>query len=179
MCIRDSITTLNLQDRFAFTGILGAWYRPHPAVEIGLAGRIIPVRFEPRGIEPGTKKHLLADKSDGDTWSGSLETDKDTLVAENCDTDPVTGDPINCRPLSAEMEKLIFPVEVRVGARYIHNKGDREVFDVELDVQYENWSANQSFDITFDGRINGIPIADVSLPKNYRDTVSVLSLIHI
>lgn len=164
------VTKLNLQDRFAFTAILGAWYRPHPSVELGFGGRVVPVIFRPEGVKKGSKKPFLAGKG---TWEGSLETDKDTLVSESCDVDPVTGEDINCRPTSASMDKLVMPVELRVGARYIKIKGDRELFDVELDVQYENWSANQSFDITFDGAINGIPIAPVSIGKNFKDTVAI------
>lgn len=164
------VTKLNLQDRFAFTAILGAWYRPLPSVEFGLAGRVVPVVFRPEGVKKGAKKPFLAGKG---TWSGSLETDKETLVSESCETDPMTGEDINCRPTSASMDKLVMPIEIRVGARYIKTKGDQEQFDVELDVQYENWSANESFDITFDGAINGIPIAPISIKKNFKDTVAI------
>ena len=42
-------TTLNLKDRFGFSAIVGAFWRPDEAIEIGLSGRVIPTMLEPEG----------------------------------------------------------------------------------------------------------------------------------
>jgi long-chain fatty acid transport protein len=40
---------LDLKDRFAWTAIVGGWWRPLPYLEIAAAGRIVPIHLEPTG----------------------------------------------------------------------------------------------------------------------------------
>jgi long-chain fatty acid transport protein len=90
---------------------------------------------------------------------GGLTTDKETLLSDDVKVElPMT-----------------LPAMVRGGVRYIHDKGDREMpwFDLELAAHYENWSAIKAFDLKFDGQISGMPIQDLSIQKNWRDTVSL------
>ncbi len=68
-----------------------------------------------------------------------------------------------------------FPWVVRFGARYIH-----QLFDVELDFVWENWSSLSGFDLELDAAIDEqgddvdiIELPDTAVPKNFRDTFSV------
>lgn len=90
---------------------------------------------------------------------GGVNVDKETLVSDD---------------VRAAMD-LVLPATARAGIRYIHphRSGTHELFDVELDVFYENWSAIDAYDIEFDGRLNGQEIRDLRIEKNWNDTVSV------
>lgn len=74
---------------------------------------------------------------------------------------------------------LTLPANFRGGIRYIHEVASapglapRRWFDVELDVFYENWRTIDAFRLKFDGEINGRDIQNLTIPKNWRDTVSV------
>lgn len=137
------ITDLEMKDRVGFTALLGLWGRPHPRIELGVGGRLIPVKMTPKG---------------------SVSTDKTTLLSDD---------------VTAQMEFQL-PVQLRGGIRYLHpirkatpeDKGG-ERFDVELDLFWENWSQIDAYRMDFEGAINGQPIADQVIPKNWRDTFSV------
>ena len=128
--------TLNLKDRTAGTALVGLWYRPHQRVELGLAGRVVPIFLNPEG---------------------TMSTDKPTLV-----TDEVTVS-----------MPLTLPAMVRGGVRYVHQTDDREWFDLELAAQWENWSVIESYDVALNGMISGQQLQNLSLGKNWQDTVSV------
>jgi long-subunit fatty acid transport protein len=133
------ITDLQLQDRFGMTALIGLWGRPHPRLEIGAGGRLIPISMNARG---------------------GVMTDKTTLLSDD---------------VTAQM-KFQLPVQLRGGLRYLHpSRKDpaRELFDIEVDVFWENWSKIQAYNIDFEGAINGQPIADQLIPKRWRDTFSV------
>ena len=68
---------------------------------------------------------------------------------------------------------LTLPAILRGGVRYVHEVDDREWFDLELDVVWENWSSIRSYDLDFEGVINGQPVQDLSIAKNWKDTVSI------
>ncbi len=89
---------------------------------------------------------------------GKVIVDKETLV-----TDEVV----------AKMKRITMPVMLRGGIRYVHMKEERELFDIEVDVQWENWSQIQSYDLEFDGRVSGQPLQPITLDKGWRDTISV------
>lgn len=137
------ITDLQMKDRAGFTALVGVWGRPHPRLELGFGGRVVPVRMTPKG---------------------GVSTDKTTLLSDD---------------VRARMEFQL-PVQLRGGVRYLHPLGedaagkDRgERFDIELDLFWENWSQIDAFRMEFDGSINGQPIADLTIPKQWRDTFSV------
>lgn len=72
------------------------------------------------------------------------------------------------------------PWVFRLGLRYAHVRGGREVFDVELDGVYEVWSANAGHDalIATQGKPVSLPgdmsqNLNVTLTHHYRDTYSV------
>lgn len=54
-------TTLQLKDRTSATALLGLWYRPHQRVELGLAGRVVPVFLKPKGTMASDKATLNTD----------------------------------------------------------------------------------------------------------------------
>ena len=89
---------------------------------------------------------------------GTLEVDKETLVTDE---------------VKASMKKITMPVNLRGGLRYVHMKGERELFDIEANVVWENWSQIKSYDLTFDGSVAGQALLPLSLKKNWKDTVSV------
>jgi long-subunit fatty acid transport protein len=133
------ITDLQLKDRVGFTALLGVWGRPHPRIEIGAGGRLIPVNMKAKG---------------------GVATDKTTLLSDD---------------VKAQLNFQL-PVQLRGGLRYLHpfrdgREGER--FDIELDVFWENWSQIKDYRMDFEGAINGQPIADQVIPKNWRDTISV------
>ncbi|MEM6296577.1 MAG: outer membrane protein transport protein, partial [Myxococcota bacterium] len=88
---------------------------------------------------------------------GGVSVDKSTLVTEE---------------ITVDMD-LTLPAIVRGGVRYIHDTGDREWFDIELDAVYESWSLLKSFELDVQGQINGQELQELTLPKNWKDTVSV------
>jgi long-subunit fatty acid transport protein len=91
--------------------------------------------------------------------SGSVNVDKETLVSDD---------------VRAEMA-MTLPATARAGVRYIHphRNGEDDLFDLELNVFYENWSTIDAYVVKFDGRLNGQDIQDVRIDKNWRDTVSL------
>ncbi len=129
-------STLRLKDRTAGTALVGMWYRPHRRIELGLAGRVVPVFLKP---------------------TGTMEVDKPTLV-----TDDITV-----------TMPLTLPATVRGGVRYIHEKGDRTIFDVELNAQWEGWSVIDAYEVDVEGQISGQVVEDLYLAKQWKDTVSV------
>lgn len=133
------INDLQLKDRAGFTAIAGLWGRPHPRLELGAGGRVIPVNMNPRG---------------------GVSTDKETLISDD---------------VTASMT-FTLPVTLRGGIRYLHpmkGKPELERFDIELDLFWENWGQLDAYYIDFEGAINGQPIADQVIEKNWRDTFSV------
>lgn len=88
---------------------------------------------------------------------GGVSVDKETLVTED---------------ITVGMD-LTLPVIARAGVRYIHDTGTRQWFDVELDAVYESWSMLKSFDLDVQGQLNGQELQELSIAKNWRDTVSV------
>ena len=142
---QDVLSTLEMQADFGLTATLGAWWRVHKNVEIGFSSRIVPVFMKFKG------KPVL---------SNLPQLNHDTTLADE----------------SARMD-ITLPIIIRGGLRYRHlDKLQREVFDIELDVVYESWNMLKSFDIKLKGTTPGFgnkQLTDVSIPHNWRDTVSV------
>jgi long-subunit fatty acid transport protein len=138
------ITDLQLKDRVGFTALLGLWYRPHPRVELGAGGRLIPVNMKAKG---------------------GVSTDKTTLLSDDVTAQLDFQLPVQLRGGI----RYIHPL--RKSSEGDSDEGER--FDVELDVFWENWSQIDAYRIDFDGAINGQSIADQLIPKKWRDTLSV------
>lgn len=88
---------------------------------------------------------------------GGVSVDNPTLVTEE---------------ITVGMD-LTLPIIVRGGLRYVHDTGEREWFDVELSAVYESWSMLESFELDVRGQINGQELQELTLPKNWKDTVSI------
>ena len=146
----DAVAHIDMKDHFAFTMLFGLMFRPNPALEIGISARPIPVRFHAKGTFNVTypTKYLH-----------DLEANGGLSLAKN--------------RLSMDLE---LPIYVRMGARYIYRKHKREVFDIEFDTVYENWSTTKAFNLDMDAELemNGAryPLKSMSIPKDYKDTWS-------
>jgi long-subunit fatty acid transport protein len=140
------------KDLFTPQAILGAWYRPAPFIELGVSGQVIPTSIK-------TESELEIDPiSTGFNGDAVLERD---------------GEPAN----DVELE-LPLPITARVGVRYIHLDRGAEVFDVELDLAYESWSRVEAFELRSDNLVaelqgQDVPVGDISIEKEWRDTLSV------
>jgi long-subunit fatty acid transport protein len=130
------VTKLELRDRTAATALVGLWGRPHPNIEVGLGGRVIPVFWN---------------------LQGGVATDKPTLVTDE---------------LEVEMP-LTLPAQVRGGVRYVHERHRRELFDVELDLVWENYAAIEAYEMSMEGRISGQEVENMEVVKDWRDTYSL------
>lgn len=164
---QDLLSTLDVADRFTFSAILGAWWRPWPFLEVGLAGRVIPINVEAEGtmsLEP-VGDMVQPEQAGLENWA---------LL--DCEPGQAAAD---CRETNAARLGLTIPPNLRLGVRYVHRRGARECFDLELDATYEFWSMLNKFDVSTDashvllelrgGSIAHRPIAGMSVPKNYRD----------
>ena len=147
----DTRAHLDLDDRFAFTMLFGMMIRPVPAFELGISFRPIPVRFH-------TKGSVDVDFDTTATFRDMSGSGKVFLSRNNVSMD------------------IELPFYVRIGARYIYRKHEREVFDIEFDTVYEHWSTTKAYNLNFDAEMsmNGktYPLKSMAIPKNYNDTWS-------
>lgn len=152
----DLDSTLELADQTGFTATVGGWWRVIPQLEVALAARIVPVYLNPEGTVELTVPQ-------GQSFPGEIELRGGTAALE-----------------------ITLPIVVRTGLRYRHlGKGDREIFDIELDFVYEAWSSIESYDIDLEGdaivtlETGGeksevtTPLSDLKIEKRWRDTYSV------
>jgi hypothetical protein len=99
----DLLATTTGSDPFAFNAIVGAWVRPTPSFELGLAGQVVPANI----VTHSTLSVTAIDPSVlGDV----------TLSRQGVAANDVTV-------------KLPLPLLARAGARYRHLAGTREVYD--------------------------------------------------
>ena len=75
---------------------------------------------------------------------------------------------------------ISFPDIFRLGAVYTHrNAADREIFDLELNVNYEAWARLKAFVVNVDGFVDdsagtlGRTIPELSLRRNFNNVVGV------
>ncbi len=122
---------LDLKDRAGGTAIVGAFWRPLPQLQLGLSGRVVPIKLEAEG---------------------GVILDKPELSPEG---------------LTVKLP-LTMPMQARGGVRWVD-----DLFDVELDVFWENWSVIERYDVSMNGEINGLPVDDLVIEKQWSDTVSV------
>lgn len=132
-------------DWFIFNARVGAWVRPAPWFELAAAGQVVPTDIE-------THSTLSVNARDPNVQTALNRTDV--------------------------MIKLPLPMMARVGARYIGLDGGIERWDLELDVEYETWSRVNQFtvethDLSVTASGQKIPIGQIVVPKQWKDTVSV------
>jgi long-subunit fatty acid transport protein len=145
----DVEATLRLSDPFAFSALVGAWWRPQPQVEFAASGRVVPAMLNPSG---------------------------DFTLRNVPNQTTFTDDQLRVPGSKAGFD-LVVPFSAKVGGRYRYlDGGGQEVFDVELDVAYEAWSMVKDYQADLEGEIRlfaNRPTDDVTIPKRWRDTVSV------
>ncbi len=139
-------------DRVNFTGILGGWYKPWPFLEVAASARILPVNFR-------AKSHM-------------------TVVPLNLQLEEPPKLTRDGQPDDTVTFSMSFPVKLRAGARYVHERNGVELFDVELDLGWEQWSVVDSFTMDAAGLITevlGQPLEPgvIQMPRNWKDTWSV------
>lgn len=139
---------IEMSDMTAFSAIVGAWWRPMPELELGVSGRVVPAMLN---LEGKFSLHNVP---------GQTQFSEAQLTV----------------PGSAARLDLTIPPTARIGARYVGKSGERECWDVELDVVYEAWSMIERYAVELDGTINlfvGAEAPDAIIEKRWRDTLSV------
>jgi long-subunit fatty acid transport protein len=148
----DMLATATGSDAMALNAIVGAWLRPTPSLEIGVAAQVLPSEvvtdstLEIKGLNPNLPSDVVLTR-DG-------------------------------RPADDVSITLPLPMSVRAGVRYRGLDGDRERYDIELDVEYETWSRVEHFTLetrALTGNLDGqfIPIGRIEIAKQWRDTLAV------
>ena len=144
----DMLTTVSGSDPMTLNAIVGAWFRPTPAFEVAVSGQVLPAKI--------VAHSTLSIEPKGSNL-GKL-----TLG-------PGANDVTVTLPL---------PLLARLAARYRHLVGGLELFDLELDVEYETWSRVNRFTVDahhlrVDYGGDHIFIDQIQLEKQWRDTVTV------
>lgn len=166
----DVKADIKVSDHIGFTGTLGAWMRPFDFLEVGASFRGPTVHFDADGTTRLTFQSPTMDNiASGEEGLKSFDN-SDNMT----DSIPTTF-------------KFSYPMTGRLGVRYFHEVGAeadrRELFDVELDVVWEGWSALESYDVRLDGYMKMVgsgvvtatelPFQPVKIPKEYKDTWSL------
>jgi long-subunit fatty acid transport protein len=149
----DIRADMNGSAAFTFNAVLGAWYKPAPFLQFGLSGQVVPTSI--------VAHSTLAVTPIG----GALSPGSVTLTRGNASANDVTL-------------TLPLPMLFRSGARYRHLAGGRELFDIELDVEYETWSRVNRFTVeTNHLKANGlgqqVDLNQINIEKHWRDTIAV------
>ena len=156
----DILAQTSGSDWLTFNAIVGAWFRPRPSLEFGMAGQIVPANIVTHSTLSLTG---LASNLDG------------TLVLPSITTARNGGAPNSSTDVTV---KLPLPLLVRGGGRYRYLADGRELFDVELDVEYETWSRANAFTVESNGLVatagsQHVPIGTITVPKQWNDVLSV------
>jgi long-subunit fatty acid transport protein len=145
----DINATIKLSDKFAYSAILGGWYKINKNMDIGFTSRVIPVKFN-------------AD--------GSVE------VANTPNNSQFSSEQLKIDHPKASLQ-MTLPRYLKLGWRYQHldEATQKTKFDVEFALSYEQWSAVNQFALNLSGEINLLakqPLSNVTIPKQWRDTMS-------
>jgi long-chain fatty acid transport protein len=144
----EILTTIHGSDPMTLNAIVGAWFRPTPAFEVAASGQILPAKIV---------AHSTLSLEPRGTGLGTLKT------GSGADDVTVT---------------LPLPLLARVAARYRHLVAGLELFDLELDVEYETWSRVDRFTVDahhlrVDYSGDHIFIDQIQIDKQWQDTVAV------
>lgn len=174
----DVRADIEVKDRTGFAATAGAFYRPVRWLELGGSVRAPAIHFDAEG----NTKLTFKGETIGNLYNSGLESGgKEGLVAFDSGGRATSRLPTKF--------SFAYPVTVRAGARYIHEVGEkestRELFDLEFDVVWEEWSIVKSYDVKVDGYMqlvgSGVSETDenkklqffpVKIKKGYVDTMS-------
>ncbi len=149
----DVEAEVRVSDMFAYSAIVGAWFRPLPNLEVAASGRVLPVRFNATGSV------AVMNTPTGQTYSPEQLT--------------ITG--------GGAAFDLTLPPTARLGVRYrgleetgVEGEEARERFDVELAVVYEAWHMMNQFNVDLQGTVTlfNSALSPVVIEKRWRDTLS-------
>ncbi len=166
----DVQADIKVSDHVGVTATLGAWFRPLDFLEVGASFRGPSVSFD----ASGTTRLTFQSPTMDNIASGEEGLKSFNSAGQMTDSIPTTF-------------KFAYPMTGRLGVRYFHEVGSeqdrRELFDVELDVVWEGWSALDSYDVQLDGYMkmvgsgvvtaSELPFQPVKIPKEYEDTWSL------
>jgi long-chain fatty acid transport protein len=148
----DMVAATKGKDWFTFNAILGAWVKPAPFLQIGVAGQVVPTSIE-------TKSTL-------DVTPVDINTAEQVTLSRD-------GIPANDVSVI-----LPLPLMARAGVRYIGGLGGTRGWDIELDVEYETWSRVNQFTVdtrrlsaNFQGA--DVDLDRIAIAKNWKDTLAV------
>jgi long-chain fatty acid transport protein len=147
----DILSTVKGSSLFTFNAILGAWFRPVPTLQLGLSGQVVPADI--------TVKSHLSVAPLGDLV-GTVKLTRDGSLANDVTL------------------TLPLPMVFRGGARYRHLKGEREVFDIELDIDYTTWSRVKRLGIDANNmqataQSSVLTFKTISIEKDWRDSMGI------
>lgn len=149
----DMLASTQGSDPFTLGGLVGAWYRPHPFLDLGFGADIIPSTVS-------TTSRLSVTPLGADV--GAAELTRHGVPANDVSV------------------KLPLPTALRFGGRYRHldGTGTREIFDVELDIEYTSWFRTNDFVVDTRGleaTVRGatVDLGRIVVPKRWRDTVTM------
>jgi long-subunit fatty acid transport protein len=148
----DMLATTKGSSLFTFNAILGAWYRPRPFLEFGVSGQVVPANVV---------THSTLDVAPLGSAVSSVGLTRNGMAANDVTL------------------TLPLPLLARAGGRYRHLVGNRETYDIELDVDYVTWSRVKRFTIETNGleaNVPGqapVPIKRIDIEKHWRDTIAV------
>lgn len=152
----DILAQTTGSDWLTFNAIVGGWYRPRPWLEFGFAGQVIPADIV-------THSSLALEPQDTSRIS-SVTTGRNGNAANDV---KIT---------------LPLPLMARAGVRYRHLRGARELYDLELDVEYESWSRANAFTLDTNGLVatpqgnlasSPVPLGQIQIAKHWNDVTSV------
>jgi long-subunit fatty acid transport protein len=156
--INDLRADVDMADWTGFSAIIGAWGRPVEWLELGFSARVVPVKI----------------KAEGDVrMSGTPNSvfNKEELLPDGSTVRTPFGTTIPGRL------EFTYPMSVQLGARYRHVRTDREIFDIEVDFAWEQWSSLDAFVMTTleENKDMGVAIdpMKIRLERQWKDTYSV------
>jgi len=164
---QDGVFTVDAKDNFVPSWGLGVTYRPTPTIELG-ANYTSQVDMDAKGTAVSSTGPDVT--LNGNTISIGPTDDRFTRCA--------TGGTVAAQKACVN---LALPMTATVGGRYKFLGADgREKGDVELDVGWENWSANRASNyrvvVDADVYVNGtsaLSLRDNLVQHGFRDSYSV------
>jgi len=148
----DTLARTRGSDPFVPGIVIGAWYRPAAFLELGASAT-----FWLSGIRADS--HLALDPLSPEI-DDEIELRRDAYFADDV--------------------SLSLPLahSARLGARYRHLDGGRELFDFEVDVSYEAWSSVDRFTLDSNGLVarafnQSIDIGQIQIEKQWQDSWSL------
>jgi long-subunit fatty acid transport protein len=149
----DILATTEGDDLFTLNAVVGGWYRPAPFLELGLSAQVVPA-----DITAASK--LTVQPQTPDAVPGGIQLLRDDQPADDVDV------------------SFPLPMTFRAGARYRHLEGERELFDLELDLTYETWSRVDRFVLDSRGLVAKVEdtfldVGEIAIEKQWQDTLTV------